>query len=203
MPRSRSPRPGVRFARVTSGLRIGRSRLSGVRGGVDVPVSIKRTVVLDAQSRRCGGTALAAESVGGLTVAASARSVSSDRYGDSMSIQGSRASAGYGRRRLRLLLRSFSASTACLFELDVCAGRRSAKRSPPRLGSSDGGRSAGLLRVEERPCPHSRRGHRQGRAAVFRLPARSAVLRRATAPSGNRRDNRDVVIFAGQRRGAL
>ena len=126
-------------------------------------------------------------------------------YGDSISIQGSRASAGYGRRRLRVLLRSFSPSHVggCLFDVDVCAGRRSAKRSPPRLGSSDGGRSAGLVRVEEQPSAHRRQGDREVEPPMSRLPARSAVLRRATAPSGTRRNNRDAVTLAGQRRDAF
>jgi hypothetical protein len=180
--------------------------LSGVRGGVDAPVSMNRTAVLDAQSRTVRRAAPRGGTRKGHTLATSARSASSDRSRRQHSH--SRQSSLCRRRPppspiAPAVIFPFARTRACLFEMDVCAGRRSAKRSPPRLRDADGGRSAGLVRAEEQPSPHSRRGTVRVDPLMFRLPPGLPSFARATLPSGTRRHNRDAVILAGQRRDAL
>jgi hypothetical protein len=156
--------------------------------------------------RRCGGLRLAAELVSGHTLAASARSVSSDRHGDNIGMQGSRASAGYGRRRLGLLLRSFSPSRArgrgCLRWMSAQGGvQRSVPRRDPEAWTGDdlpafhGSKSNPLLTAEGETV----------RVGTFWLPCQPGLpsFPRATVPSRTRRHDRDAAIFTGQRRGAL
>jgi len=78
------------------------------------------------------------------------------------------------------------------------------QRSVPRRdsGDSDGGRSAGLVRVEEttlQPTGGTVRSTRRCLGCQPGLPS----FARATAPSGTRSNNRDAVTLAGQRRDAL
>jgi hypothetical protein len=129
---------------------------------------------------RCGGLCLAAELVSGHALAASARSVSSDRYGDSISVQGSRACAGYGRRRVRLLLRSFSPShargRACLRWMSAQGGvqrsvprRDSGARTGDDLPALSGSKTNPLLTAYGRTVRVDPPGFRPARSAVLRL----------------------------------
>jgi hypothetical protein len=105
---------------------------------------------------RCVELRFAAELVSGHTLATRARSVSSNRLR-----RQHQHSAQSSLCRVRLppspiapgVIFPISRTRACLFETDVCTGSRSARRL---CRSSDGGRSAGLLRVEEQRSLHSR-----------------------------------------------
>jgi hypothetical protein len=137
MPQRRSPAPGIRFTRVTSALSAARSRSVGVRGGVDAPVSINRTAVLDAQSRTVRRGCASRRNSEAVTPWPRARDLRHlTGYGDSISMQCSRASAGHGRRGLRLLPGSFSPShvggCACSRRMSAQGG---VQRSVPRRDS--------------------------------------------------------------------
>jgi hypothetical protein len=149
---------------------------------------------------RCGGLRPAAELVNGHTLAASARSAPSDRYGDSMSVQGSRGSAGYGRRRLRLLPGSFSPShRQSRARLRWISAQGGVQRSVPRRDSEartgydlpafHGSKNKPLLTAEGETVRVD--------PPTFRLPCQPGLLSFpwATAPSGTGRHNRGAVIL--------
>jgi hypothetical protein len=121
---------------------------------------------------RCREQRPTAELVSGHTLAASARSVSSDGYGDNMSVQGSRASAGYGRRRLRLLLVIFpiAHTIACLLRWMSAQGgvQRSVLRRDSEARTGDD--LPALSGSKNNPLPRAEGETVRVAPPTFRLP---------------------------------
>jgi hypothetical protein len=125
-----------------------------------------------------------------------------------MSVQGSRASAGFGRRRPRLLPGSSSPSHAqSRARLRWMSAQGGVQRNVPRRDSE-------ARTGDDLPAFHGSKSNplltADGETAkvdppTFRLPCQPGLpsFPRATVPSGTRRHNHDAAILAGQRRGAL